>query len=300
MIDDSYSEQSLILAESVLELSSATGGFLKAQGSGARLFNLLDNGPAKDNNDIEKESSLTLPPSYNASIKFEDVEFAYPSHSNILVLNKVSFTLNDGQILGITAPSGSGKSSIINLIMRFYEPTSGKITLDETDMKELDEDWLRSQIALVQQEPILFHASVYENVAYGKPNATTEEVIKACIAANANEFIMDMPEGYDSIVGERGASISGGQKQRLCIARALLMKPKILCLDESSSALDSLTEKDFLHRLRELVNSEDNNLSAVIFMTHKQSVLQACDRVAVLTDGKIQEVENNALAGLLM
>ena len=110
-------------------------------------------------------------------------------------------------------------------------------------------------------------------------------------SSNAHEFIMGMSQGYDTIVGERGASISGGQKQRLCIARALLMKPKILCLDESSSALDSLTEKDFLHRLRELVNSEDNNLSAVIFMTHKQSVLQACDRVAVLTDGRFKKLK---------
>lgn len=166
--------------------------------------------------------------------------------------------------------------------MRFYEPNSGRITLDGIDVRDIDVEWLRSQIGFVGQEPILFHASVFENVAYGKPNATHDEVIEACIAANAHSFILELPEQYDTIVGERGASISGGQKQRLCIARALLTKPRILALDEASSALDAPTEQDFLRRLRLLLESEDNNLSAVLFITHKKSVIQACDRVAVL------------------
>jgi len=290
------------LADSVIELSEATGGFLKAQGSGARLFSLLDREqsllePAvqstKTMDIINAEKYLglttTLPPSYNTTIRFDNVEFAYPSHPNASVLNGVSFTSTNGEMLAITGSSGVGKSSIVSLLMRFYEPTSGRIMLDGRDIRDLDVEWLRSQIGLVGQEPILFHASVFENVAYGKPNATHDEVIEACIDANAHRFILELPDQYNTIVGERGASISGGQKQRLCIARALLTKPRILALDEASSALDAPTERDFLQRLRQLLENKDNNLSAVLFVTHKKSVMQACDRVAVLSDGRISE-----------
>jgi len=286
------------LADSTLQLSEATGGFLKAQGSGARLFALLDREQPMsaqnattpfDNPEKYLPVATTLPPSYNTTIRFEGVEFAYPSHPDTAILNEVSFTLTNGEMLAITGSSGSGKSSIISLLMNFYEPMSGRITLDGRDIRDLDVDWLRSQIGLVGQEPILFHASVFENVAYGKPDATREEVIEACVDANAHRFILELPDQYDTIVGERGASVSGGEKQRLCIARALLTKPRILALDEASSALDAPTEHDFLQRLRLLLESKENNLSAVLFITHKRSVLQACDRVAVLSHGRIAE-----------
>ena len=227
------------LADSTLQLSEATGGFLKAQGSGARLFALLDRDQplsAQKATVVNPEKYLhvatTLPPSYNTTIRFEGVEFAYPSHPDTAILNEVSFTLTNGEMLAITGSSGSGKSSIISLLMNFYEPMSGRITLDGRDIRDLDVDWLRSQIGLVGQEPILFHASVFENVAYGKPDATREEVVEACVAANAHRFILELPDQYDTIVGERGASVSGGEKQRLCIARALLTKPRILALGE--------------------------------------------------------------------
>lgn len=193
-------------------------------------------------------------------------------------------------MLAVTGSSGSGKSSCASLLMRFYEPLKGRITLDGRDVRDLEVEWLRSQVGLVSQEPILFHASVFENVAYGKPLATRDEVIEACIAANAHRFILELPEQYDTIVGERGASISGGQKQRLCIARALLTKPRILLLDEASSALDQPTEQDSLQRIRVLLESKKSNLSAVLFIAHKGSVMQACDRVAVLSEGRIVEV----------
>ena len=193
-------------------------------------------------------------------------------------------------MLAVTGSSGSGKWSCASLLMRFYEPLKGRTTLDGRDVRDLEVEWLRSQVGLVSQEPILFHASVFENVAYGKPLATRDEVIEACIAANAHRFILELPEQYDTIVGERGASISGGQKQRLCIARALLTKPRILLLDEASSALDQPTEQDSLQRIRVLLESEKSNLSAVLFIAHKRSVMQACDRVAVLSEGRIVEV----------
>ncbi|KAL7537047.1 hypothetical protein ACHAXR_007555 [Thalassiosira sp. AJA248-18] len=286
------------LADSCVELSEATGGFMRAQGSGARLFSLLEREPslrasgqcaATTAGEKGLPISATLPSSYNATIRFEGVEFAYPSHPNMAILNKVSLSINQGEMLAVTGSSGSGKSSVVSLLMRFYDPLAGRITLDGRDVRDLDVDWLRSQIGLVGQEPILFHGSVFENVAYGKPNATHDEVIEACIAANAHRFILELPDQYDTVVGERGASISGGQKQRLCIARALLTKPRVLALDEASSALDAPTEQDVLRRLRLLLETKENDLSTVLFLTHKRSVMQACDRVAVLSEGRIAE-----------
>ena len=204
------------LSESVIELSTATGGILQAQGSGARLFALLEKGGEQSFLDTDgtkvktsRAPAATLPISYNPTIRFEDVEFAYPAHPHTPILNNLSFTLRYGEMLALTGLSGSGKSSIVSLLMRFYEPNSGRISLDGVDIRDLGIDWLRSQIGLVGQEPILFHASVFDNVAYGKPHSTQDEVIEACIAAGAHRFILELPDQYDTIVGSRGASISG-------------------------------------------------------------------------------------------
>ena len=242
------------LTDAVVELSQATGGFLRAQGSGARLFDLLegrddraggaedstnattavedgaDDGTERDLAPLVTNAPATLPSSYDSTVRFEGVEFSYPSHPNKSVLGETSFTLQNGEMLAITGLSGSGKSSIVSLLMRFYEPNAGRITLDGHDVRRLDVDWLRAQVGLVGQEPILFHASVYENVSYGRPDATRDEVVEACMAAGAHRFVLELPDQYDTIVGGRGANISGGQKQRLCIARALLTKPRILAL----------------------------------------------------------------------
>jgi len=243
------------LTDAVVELSQATGGFLRAQGSGARLFDLLegrddhvggtadstdattavedgvDDGIDRDLAPLVTNAAATLPSSYDSTVRFEGVEFSYPSHRNKAILGKTSFTLQNGEMLAITGLSGSGKSSIVSLLMRFYEPSAGRITLGGSDVRRLDVDWLRSQVGLVGQEPILFHASVYENVSYGRPDATRDEVVEACMAAGAHRFVLELPDQYDTMVGgSAGANISGGQKQRLCIARALLTKPRILAL----------------------------------------------------------------------
>eukprot|EP00986_Skeletonema_menzelii_P020188 scaffold30447_cov160-Skeletonema_menzelii.AAC.3 len=281
------------LAESTLEISESLGGFLRAQGSGARLFFLLDKGSFDisgegDTIDTVAAGETTLPASYRADIQFDGVDFYYPSHTQqALVLDNLSFKLCDGEMLAISGSSGSGKSSIVSLLLRFYSPARGVITLGGKDIKTLNVEWLRSQISIVGQEPILFHATIFENVSYGRPDATRDEVIKACVAANAHSFIMGLSENYNTIVGERGKSISGGQKQRICIARALLTEPRILALDESSSALDAQAEQDLLISLRRLLESDDNNLSAVLFITHKNSVMNACDRSIMLSEGRI-------------
>jgi ABC-type multidrug transport system fused ATPase/permease subunit len=220
------------LTDSVVELSQATGGFLRAQGSGGRLFDLLegrddheggasttttttttvdgsDNGIERDLAPLVVGPAVTLPPSYDPTIRFEGVEFSYPTHPNRPILSDTTFTLDNGEMLAITGLSGSGKSSIVSLLMRFYEPNAGRITISGNDVRRLDVDWLRKQVGLVGQEPILFHASVYENVAYGRPDATRDEVIEACMAAGAHRFVLELPHQYDTVVGGRGANISG-------------------------------------------------------------------------------------------
>jgi ABC-type multidrug transport system fused ATPase/permease subunit len=214
------------LTDAVVELSQATGGFLRAQGSGARLFDLLegrddrggtittrvvdgDDGTDRDLAPLVTNLATTLPACYDSTVHFEGIKFSYPTHPNKPILKDASFVLKNGEMLAITGLSGSGKSSIVSLLMRFYEPNTGRITLDGNDVRRLDVDWLRSQVGLVGQEPILFDASVYENVAYGRPSATRDEVVEACIAAGAHRFVLELPDQYDTIVGGRGASISG-------------------------------------------------------------------------------------------
>lgn len=196
-----------ILSESIGGVSESMGGFLKAQGSGARLFSLLDKdaSAAASSLDVIETQPIKLSPNYEPTIQFTDVQFAFPSHPTVTVLNEVTFRLTKGEFLGLTGSSGSGKSSILSLLMRFYNPSRGTISLDGFDIKDLvrymsfrlitlaflpiptpletipqDPEWLRSQLGTVRQEPILFHASVFENVAYGKPDATRSEVIEAC------------------------------------------------------------------------------------------------------------------------
>jgi len=278
-----------ILSESIGGVSESVGGFLKAQGSGARLFSLLDESSSVKSMsvDMAKTQPINLSANFEPIIRFQNIQFSFPTHPSVQVLNDVSFSLLNGELLGLTGSSGSGKSSIIALLLRFYDPSKGSITLDGFDIKQLEVEWLRSQIAIVRQEPILFHGTILENVAYGKSDASRSEVIQACIDANAHHFILDLPYGYETIVGERGASISGGQKQRVSIARALLTRPRFLLLDEASSALDQKSENDLLQSLRTLIKSESDNLAGVLFVTHKKNVMRACDRVVLLHDGNI-------------
>jgi ATP-binding cassette subfamily B (MDR/TAP) protein 1 len=219
----------------------------KARGAAAKLYETIDRVPDIDSSD----PSGLKPEDVRGEIIFEGVNFSYPSRSDIPVIKGLSLSFQAGKTIALVGPSGSGKSTIISLVERFYDPTSGSIQLDGVDLRDLNLKWLRSQIGLVAQEPVLFAASIKENVAHGLIGTEYEHVAhekkfalikKACLQANADGFIAQLPSGYDTVVGERGFLLSGGQKQRIAIARAIVSDPKILFLDEATSALDTQSE----------------------------------------------------------
>jgi len=218
------------------------------------------------------------------ALEFHDVDFKYPSRPEVEVLKKVNFTVKKGEQVALVGSSGSGKSTIISLLQRFYEPTSGEIKFNGKPTSEIGLKELRNQMALVPQEVILFGGTIGENIAYGKPDATEEEITEAARKANALDFIKQFPEGFDTMVGERGVQLSGGQRQRIAIARAVLKSPEILILDEATSSLDSESERlvqDALDRLME------NRTSIVI--AHRLSTIRNADKILVLSEGEIKE-----------
>lgn len=267
----------LMVAFALAALAGLWADFMRASGAGQRVFELLDRTPKIPRTD-GKESAL------KGHIAFEDVSFYYPSREDVQVLDQVSLSIAPGEVVALVGPSGSGKSTIASLIPRFYDPTSGAIRLDEEALTDFNPTWLREQIGVVAQEPILFSTSIRENILYGRPTATEEEVYQAARSANAFNFVEDFPEQFDTEVGERGVQLSGGQKQRIAIARALLKDPRILILDEATSALDSESEflvKEALDRLMEG--------RTTLVIAHRLSTVKDADRVVVLEQGKIVE-----------
>jgi len=222
--------------------------------------------------------------SVRGEIDFEDVEFSYPTRPDIKVLKGLTFSAKPKQTVALVGESGCGKSTTVSLLERLYLPSAGKIKLDGVPIDELEIEWLRSQIGLVSQEPTLFATTIYENIRYGKPDATKEEIEAAAKMANAHNFICSFPQGYDTPVGEKGATLSGGQKQRIAIARALVRNPKILLLDEATSALDSESEKivqDALDRAREG--------RTTIVIAHRLSTIRNADLIVVIDEGTVYE-----------
>uniref|UniRef100_A0A0M3J3P0 Mitochondrial potassium channel ATP-binding subunit n=1 Tax=Anisakis simplex TaxID=6269 RepID=A0A0M3J3P0_ANISI len=218
-------------------------------------------------------------------IRFENVTFAYPTRPEQMILEGLHLTVEPGQVLAICGPSGEGKTTITSLLERFYEPLFGRITLDGKDLKTLDPNWLRgSVIGFISQEPILFATTIEENIRYGKPDATDQEVREAAHLANADTFVEEFPDGYETVVGERGVTLSGGQKQRIAIARALLKNPPILVLDEATSALDAESEHIVHEALERAMQGR-----TVIVIAHRLSTIQNADRIVVLKGHKIVE-----------
>jgi len=216
------------------------------------------------------------------AIKFENVAFGYSKDAP--VLTNVNFEIKAGQMVGVVGPTGSGKSTIVSLIPRFYDPSGGKVSVDGVDLREYRLQGLRSQIAYVLQETVLFRGTVAENIAYGRGSATRDEIIQAAQLANTGEFIVKMPQGYDTMVGDRGDTLSGGQRQRIGIARALIRNNPILILDEPTAALDTESEKLVMEALERLMKGR-----TVITIAHRLSTIRNSDKIVVLKDGVVSE-----------
>jgi ATP-binding cassette subfamily B (MDR/TAP) protein 1 len=233
-------------------------------------------------------------------ISVRDIVFAYPAAPEHLVCNGYSLEIRAGQTAALCGPSGAGKSTLIALLERFYDPQQGALLLDGVDLRELNVRWLRKQIALVGQEPVLFLGTVAENIAYGKEGATRAEVVEAARAANAYDFITEsLPYGFHTNVGLRGSILSGGQKQRVAIARAVVRKPAILLLDEATSALDTASERVVQAALDQIVAKQRRT---IITIAHRLSTIRAADLIAVISAGHVAEQgthdELMALGGL--
>ncbi len=215
-------------------------------------------------------------------ITFNNVNFSYGQ--NQLILKGINFNIKPGQFVAFVGPTGGGKSTVMNLIPRFYDILSGKILIDGKDVRDYTIDSLRKQISFVLQDPYLFHASIWQNIAYGKPNTTREEIYRAAKLANATEFIEKMPKGFDTIIGERGVTLSCGQRQRIAIARAIIRDAPILILDEPTSGLDAASEEVVLEALGQLMEGR-----TTIVIAHRLATIKRADVIFVVNQGEIEE-----------
>ena len=267
------------LSSAIDTLTDLWGHFARALGSSERVFELLDRDPQ-----LPKSGTKKLP-NVQGKLEFKNVEFAYPTRTDIKVLKNIDLQIKPGEKIALVGPSGSGKSTFCALLQRYYDPIEGLILLDEVDLKEFDISWLRQQMAIVSQEPVLMANSIAYNIRYGNPAASLEEIQEAAKIAQAHDFIKDFPEGYDTIVGERGVQLSGGQKQRVAIARAVLRNPKVLILDEATSALDAESEFHVKKALDYLMVDK-----TTLIIAHRLSTVRDADRVAVLKAGQLAQL----------
>eukprot|EP00741_Cyanophora_paradoxa_P008173 tig00000025_g7909.t2 len=262
------------------QASPSFPAFADGRGAAFVIFGICDRASAIDSFDPRGE---TLP-SLSGDIELRDVRFTYPTRADVPILRGASLSVRQGETVALVGHSGCGKSTCIQLILRYYDPAAGTVTVDGRDLKQLNVRWWRSQIGLVGQEPVLFATSIRENIKMGKQDATDEEIVAACKAANAHDFISKMPKGYDTYVGDIGAQLSGGQKQRIAIARALIKNPRILLLDEATSALDNVSERVVQEALDRLMKGR-----TTIVIAHRLSTIQKADRIYVFDAGVVAE-----------
>ena len=247
--------------------------------SAERIFSLLDTPK-----DIIEHSNPVQMKSFNKHIEFKNLSFEY-EESEGLVLSNINFKINKGEVVAIVGPSGAGKSTIADLIPRFYDPKDGEILIDQENIKKLSLASLRKNMGIVTQDVILFNDTIKNNIAYAQPKATMESIINACKAANALEFIEEIPEGFEAIIGERGVKLSGGQKQRIAIARALLKNPPILILDEATSSLDTESEKKVQTAIEALLKDR-----TALIIAHRLSTVQNANKIITIEKGRISEI----------
>ncbi|EAA11750.4 AGAP006273-PA [Anopheles gambiae str. PEST] len=267
---------------SLAQGSILLGSVIRGMTAGARVFEFLSLEPR-----VDLKHGLIIPDSnLRGEIRFEGVQFIYPTRPNQRVLKDFNLVLRPGQTVALVGASGSGKSTVAALLERFYEPTAGRITIDGYELGHLAPSWLRGElIGFIEQQPVLFGTTIYENIRYGRPNATREEVMEAAKMSQSHEFVSRLPDGYETMVGERGIQLSGGQRQRIAIARALLKQPTILILDEATSALDAASEAVVQRALDAAVLDR-----TTLVIAHRLSTIRNADVIVVLDQGQIVEV----------
>jgi ATP-binding cassette subfamily B protein len=230
-----------------------------------------------------------LPTRLRGEVAFEAVSFRYPSRPDVAVLHDISLTVRAGERIALVGPSGAGKSTLTALLLRFYEPEGGRLLVDGRDARSYPLHWFRGQLAIVPQDVLLFGGTIAENIVYGRPGADDAAIREAARLANADDFISAFPEGYATLVGDRGIQLSGGQRQRIAIARAILKNPAILILDEATSSLDSESERLVQIALERLMQGRTSFIIA-----HRLATIRTADRIAVLEAGRIVELGNHA------
>ena len=271
----------MMVAMSVGVISEVYSDLQRAAGATERLLELMH----ADNLIEAPDQALSLEEPINGQLRLDNISFHYPSRPETAAISELSLTLEAGTSLALVGSSGAGKSTIVDLILRFYDVQQGCIQFDGIDIKQLDPKALREHIAIVPQQPVLFSDTVFENIRYGRPDATEQEVHAAAVAAYADEFIQKLPNGYDSFVGESGVRLSGGQRQRIAIARAVLKDPKLLLLDEATSALDAESEYKVQQALEHLMKDR-----TTLVIAHRLATVINVDKIAVLDQGKLADM----------
>jgi ATP-binding cassette subfamily B protein len=274
-----------IVGTSAAALTEMWGEVQRAAGAMERLSELLVAQPAI----AAPALPLTLPARVRGDIAFEHVNFRYPSRPDILALNDYTLAVRSGETVAVVGPSGAGKSTTFQLLLRFYDPESGRITIDGSDVRRLRPEELRRQIGFVPQDTVLFGASARDNIGYGRPGASDAQIEAAARAAAADQFLRELPAGYDTFLGERGTRLSGGQRQRIAIARAILKNPPILLLDEATSALDAESERLVQAALGELMRDR-----TTLVIAHRLATVLKADRIVVLEAGRVVAVGTHA------
>jgi subfamily B ATP-binding cassette protein MsbA len=270
------------ISDSARHIGKINISYHQTMAGAQRIFDVLDEVP-----EVRESETAGEMPSLEGRIEFRDVSFAYNPEKQVLF--DVSFVVEPGQQVALVGPSGAGKSTIANLIPRFYDITGGAVLIDGIDVRDVTLNSLRRQIGIVPQESMLFSSSIRENIAYGRMEASEEEIHEAARAANAHEFVEAMPEGYNTLVGERGVKLSGGQRQRIAIARALLKDPRLLILDEATSSLDVASEAVVQEALEHLMSNR-----TTLVIAHRLSTIVNADKIVVMKQGRVVEVGTHA------